>query len=303
MKISVLIPTYNRKNLAALALNQIIKYDNDSILEVIVSDNHSDDDSFEYLKNSYRAHKKIRIIQPPIKCAPLKNWKYCLEQATGTHLHWHWSDDVLISDFYSKALDLYNKHGHNVICGPVRIRHEDGFTPVFYSQGFDRSLDSKSALNLLITSGRFSYSPAAYILPKASVLNHFYEDLPDYEDLRPVEIAMGPDALMIAGAMMENPSIGFCDEPIMEFNKHSGSITEQNISSFRCYHLAFCFFIKKNMPDIFSARELVDFYGYDLIQNIYSNEFLSRLPRKAEDDLLILNSSLWVRLGKRFGLC
>jgi glycosyltransferase involved in cell wall biosynthesis len=271
MKISVLIPTYNRKELVCRALDRIFEFDHRAVHEVIVSDNHSDDDSYDYLKSKYITNPKIKVISPPEKCGPLKNWKYCLEHATGTHIHWHWSDDALISNFYNKAFELYTNSAHEVICGPVRISHEDGFSPVFYSQGFDRSMDSKTALNFLFTSGRLPYSPAAYILPRVNVIKHFYEDIPDYGELRPVEIAMGSDALMIAGALIENSSVGFCDEPIMEFRKHAGSITEQNIKSFRCYHLSFAFFIAKNKYEGISETEQKSIFGKD-IYNLFNDD-------------------------------
>jgi glycosyltransferase involved in cell wall biosynthesis len=306
MNISVLIPTYNRLKLVDEAIECVLAFDDISVKEVIVSDNHSTDGTFEFLISKYASHKKIRIVVPPNGGGPLVNWRYCLSQASGSHVHWHWSDDLLLSNFYEKARLLNLQFGFNVIAGPARIQHEDGFSPIFYSQEFDRRLSTNEFLRKMFSKGCVSYSPASYILPRESVLRHFYDYLPSIGDLNPLPIAMGPDALMIAGSVLDSLEIGFLDEPVMQFTKHSGSITEQNKVHFRCYFLAFAFFQKLFSLDLIDLKTQNELYGEDIFKYFYPNICFglsqSEELKKLKDDLAIIDKSLWMRVGKKCGL-
>lgn len=306
MNISVLIPTYNRIKLVDEAIQGVLAFDDISVKEIIVSDNHSSDGTVDYLLSKYKQHNKIRIVSPPSCGGPLDNWKFCLSQASGSHVHWHWSDDLLLSNFYERARSLNFKLGFNVLAAPVRIYHEDGFSPIFYSQEFDRSMASVQFLKKMFAKGSVSYSPASYILPRESVLRHFYDQLPSIGDLNPLPIAMGPDALMIAGSVLDSCEIGFLDEPVMQFRKHSGSITEQNMANFRCYFLAFAYFQKLfsiNLIDINTQKEL---YGDDIIKYFYPDACFatsqSEEYKKLKHDLAIIEKSIWMRVGQQCGL-
>lgn len=320
MQISVLIPTYNRLKLVDEAIERLLSYDDISVKEVIVSDNHSSDGTVEFLLSKYSGETKIRIVSPSLAGGPLLNWKFCLSQASGSHVHWHWSDDLLSSNFYRNARILSDKSGCNVIGAPARIQHDDGFSPVFYSQEFCRSLKSNEFLGKMFGKEKVSYSPASYILPRESVLRHFYDDLPTIGDLNPLPIAMGPDALMIAGAVLDSQEIGFLDEPAMVFRKHEGSITEQNIENFRCYFLAFAFFQKIHSLNLFDLKTQAEKYGFDIIKHFYpaftmglsNSEMYKKLEHDVcvlerdlsilKHDLSIIEKSLWVRIGKKCGL-
>lgn len=306
MQISVLIPTYNRLKLVDEAIERILSFDDISVKEVIVSDNHSSDGTVEYLLSKYQGESKIHIVSPPMAGGPLLNWKFCLSQASGSHVHWHWSDDLLSSNFYRNARNLSEKSGYDVIGAPARIQHDDGFSPVFYSQEFCRNLKSSDFLRKMFGVQSVSYSPASYILPRESVLRHFYDDLPSIGDLNPLPIAMGPDALMIAGAVLDSQEIGFLDEPAMFFRKHEGSITEKNIESFRCYLLAFAFFQKKHSLNLFDLKTQAEKYGLDIVKYFYPAFSMglsnSEMYKKLEHDLSIIERSLWVRIGKKCGL-
>ena len=267
MKISVLIPTYNRKEMVDEAVKEIIKYI-DSIHEIIISDNHSSDGSLEHFKIKYRDLKKIKITHPASPCGPLGNWKNCLSSVSGTHIHWHWSDDLLLDNFYSRAIAL-NQMGHEVIMSPVVIPQNDGFRPILYSRGFLRMENSRVALRNLFMNEKLAYSPAAYILPAGSVASNFFDNIPKTASLDPNAIAMGADALMIAGAIMDHDNIAFIDQPMMQFRKHEGSITEQNTDSFKCYHLSFAYFQNVKKQNILSFQEMIEIYGLDIVGKIF----------------------------------
>lgn len=272
LRISILIPTFNRKDLVSQALDCILKNDHECIHEIIVSDNHSSDGSLEYLARRYAGVAKIILTKPPHPCRPLANWEHCLMQARGTHVHWHWSDDLVTGPLYRKISEVHQEHGYEMLTWPVHILFTDGFRPVFYSQMFDRSLDSSTALSYLLTTGRLAYSPAAYLLPIDSVRRHFYCDIPRLGQLDPCAIAMGPDALMIAGALLDGHRLGCLDQPMFDFRSHEGSITNQHAHLFRCYQIAFCYFIKRHRVEAIDSTQIESLYGPDITSLFFDQQ-------------------------------
>jgi|GEM_PF-3950399 len=245
IKISILIPTFNRVEMVSEALDLIMKYDCQEIFEVIISDNHSSDQTLEQLASKYKNFKKLKLTQPPNSCGPIFNWKHALSQASGTHVHWHWSDDYLCGPFYQEAVTVMHKEEANVLISAVKIIFEDGFEPVFYSQGFDKSDSSERAFEKLFIKQTLPVSPAACILPLEAVKKHFYTDLPAFRAYDPVKLAMGTDALMIAGALLENSKVAYLEKPLFCFRSHQESLTNLQASYYRSYFIAFEWFIRK----------------------------------------------------------
>jgi len=265
MKISILLPTYNRKRMVMEAIQKILHYDDPAVTEIVVSDNHSTDESFSELRKKFLKHGKIRITQPPRHCSAIENWKHCLDQASGTHVHWHWSDDQLCAPFYRWARQRVNESKCEIVMGPVHMWYDRNFMPIFYSQLEKRELSGRDALRHLFTDGSLPYSPAAYILPLSPVRKHFYDRIPPLEELDPVKYAMGPDALMIAGCLMEAEKIAFLDQPVIRFRHHAGSISVQNSHLFKNYALSFEFFQRTHNLKIIPEQVRVNLYGEKIV--------------------------------------
>jgi glycosyltransferase involved in cell wall biosynthesis len=245
IKISILIPTFNRAAMLCEALDLILKYDCEEIFEVIVSDNHSSDKTLEILTNRYPHFKKLKLTQPPASCGPIFNWQHALSLASGTHVHWHWSDDYLCGPFYQEAVALMRREQVNIVISSVKIVFEDGFAPTLYSQGFDRSDLSEKALNKLLINRSLPVSPAACILPLDAVKKHFYIELPSFGSYDPIKCAMGTDTLMIAGSILENSRVAYLEKALFCFRSHPGSLTTIQSHYYRSYFVAFEWFIRK----------------------------------------------------------
>ncbi|MBX9577078.1 MAG: glycosyltransferase family 2 protein [Chthoniobacterales bacterium] len=258
IKISILIPTFNRVAMVCEALDRIMKYDCEEVFEVIVSDNHSSDNTLQELASKYKNFKKLKLTQPPSSCGPIFNWQHALSQASGTHVHWHWSDDYLCGPFYEQAVALMKKEQVNVIISAVKIIFEDGFAPTLYSQGFDRRDSSEKALKKLLIEQTLPISPAACILPLDAVKKHFYTEIPAFRIYDPIKWAMGTDALMIAGSLLENSKVAYLEKPLFCFQSHEGSLTNLQANYCISYFVAFEWFIRKEkLPIPLSLRRKV----------------------------------------------
>jgi len=250
MKISVQIPTYNRKTMVAEALRKIFSFQPRSYHEVIVSDNHSTDGTEKALFQEFG--NQIIFTRPGKHVPAYENWRHAYLQATGTHVHFHWSDDWLERNFYHAAVERLQSSGDAIAATTARIVEEDGFDSIHYSQGFSRELGWETALRRLFfeEGGILPYSPMAYIIKKDLIQSHWYSELTDMGGVSPITLAIGPDALLVAGAILESGKqkmrLQCLSGPYVNFRKHKESITEKNLEHFRLYRHCFDWFIQRH---------------------------------------------------------
>lgn len=61
--VSIIIPTFNRANLLKNAIKSILKQDYKKIIEIIIVDDHSNDETIKIITNFKRIDKRIKIIE------------------------------------------------------------------------------------------------------------------------------------------------------------------------------------------------------------------------------------------------
>lgn len=103
--VSIGIPTYNRKNFLLEALNSVVSQDYPNI-EIIISDNHSDDGTEELINNYLSTYKKknISYYRQPSNFGPKKNWENCISSAHGDFMLMLSDDDILEPDAISNLV-------------------------------------------------------------------------------------------------------------------------------------------------------------------------------------------------------
>jgi glycosyltransferase domain-containing protein len=104
--VSVGIPTYNRPQGLRRTLEYICgqTYKN---LEIIVSDNGSDDKGVASVLGAYGARdSRLRIFRQPSNIGPYRNFDFVLGQATGRYFMWATDDDTWEPDFVSELVRL-----------------------------------------------------------------------------------------------------------------------------------------------------------------------------------------------------
>lgn len=81
-RVTVAIPTFNRVYLLARAVESAMAQSYED-LEIIVSDNCSQDGTRDYLQTLI--DPRIRLLQQPVNVGMVRNWDFCLSQATGEY--------------------------------------------------------------------------------------------------------------------------------------------------------------------------------------------------------------------------
>jgi glycosyltransferase involved in cell wall biosynthesis len=115
--VSIIIPTYNRKNIISRAikscLNQIYKY-----IEIIIIDDCSQDNTYKYLLDKYKDYNNIKIFQNIINLGPGLSRNIGVEKAFGKYITFLDDDDLLCKNCIKLCIDYIDDYDlincHNI---------------------------------------------------------------------------------------------------------------------------------------------------------------------------------------------
>jgi glycosyltransferase involved in cell wall biosynthesis len=112
IKLTIGIPTWNRRKylerLVDNTLNQIKKF-NFNDIEILISDNASDDGTFELYKKKYAKEKKIRYHRNKINLKCKGNILKIIEKARGEFIWFLGDDDLIIKDKLPQIMNLISE--------------------------------------------------------------------------------------------------------------------------------------------------------------------------------------------------
>jgi len=116
-KFSVLIPTRNRSEYVTFAIQTVLDQSGDDF-ELIVSDNHSTDDTLMKLRNIQ--NDRLKVVQPESALAMSEHFEWLLQKAEGSWITMLGDDDGLQPYFFDfmRQIDAVNAGRFDVIFGP-----------------------------------------------------------------------------------------------------------------------------------------------------------------------------------------
>ena len=123
--ITVIITTYNRVNLLEKALLSVIRqtYKN---LEIIISDNHSEDGTEELCKKYAKTDSRIRYFRQEKNLGMPANTNFAHSKSNGEYTHVLCDDDWLDEDFIEKSYEEIRKNPeYNYIYPTVKLYDGD----------------------------------------------------------------------------------------------------------------------------------------------------------------------------------
>lgn len=101
--VSIGMPVYNGADYIEKALASLLgqTYSN---FELIISDNCSEDSSYEICQQASLRDSRIRLYRQPSNLGPLKNFEFVLGQAQGKYYMWAAHDDIWNKNWLSMAV-------------------------------------------------------------------------------------------------------------------------------------------------------------------------------------------------------
>lgn len=278
--VSILIPVYNRESVISETIDCAINQTYENI-EIIVSDNCSQDKTWSILEEYAKKDKRIKIFSNEVNVGPVLNWIKCTEVANGEYVKFLFSDDLLSPNYIQNTLNLFDERTAFVIT-PYDVFME-------YSGNKSGSNYSKSCYtsesfieNLLIHKDLlFSVSPCVALFRKKDVCGVILSDIVNPFGLDFKKFGAGNDILI----MLEIATI-YCEVKVdyaakVYYRYHSSSLTISNNLKLY-YDYAQYFFIKRCKPhllDRFIALLFVESLRFkqdnSLVKLLRSNLLLS----------------------------
>lgn len=115
--LSIIIPIRNEIHYLSDLLDEINLIKEDDV-EIVISDNFSDDGSYEFLLK--QKNDKIKIVRPFKRCSPFENHKYALSCAKGRYVFAMGGDDILLSEPLGDVIKLIRKHKDIIVVARIQ---------------------------------------------------------------------------------------------------------------------------------------------------------------------------------------
>lgn len=113
-KISICLPCLNTRPFLKERIDSIYAQTFED-WEVIVVDSYSDDGSWEYMQERFKADDRVKLYQAP-RDGIYQNWNRCIEYSSGEYIYFATSDDTFYPECLSRAYDALELHPGVSLC-------------------------------------------------------------------------------------------------------------------------------------------------------------------------------------------
>jgi len=249
--VSILIPVYNREALIGETIQSAIKQSYEDI-EIVVVDNCSTDNTWKILQDFARRDSRIRIFRNEKNIGAVRNWKKCIDSATGCYGKILWSDDLISPDFLEKTVPFLENPNVGFVYTPVICfgegKKETNFDYLPGKQGY---YSSNEFIEGSLLGHNYPVSPGCALFRMQDLRKNLIVDLPKNIKSNFTQYAIGNDVLIFLLTAKDYPLFAFSENATSYFRAHANSIT---ISSERAkiplhYALAKSFFIDRHFSE------------------------------------------------------
>lgn len=125
-KVSICIPVYNAAPFIKATIESVLSQDYEN-LEVLVSDNHSEDGTFDILQELARADRRIVLWRNDSNIGGNPNWNKVLFRASGDYVKLLCADDLLLPGSVSRMVEVLDAHENvALVSSPRYLVDEQG---------------------------------------------------------------------------------------------------------------------------------------------------------------------------------
>lgn len=282
-KVSILIPVYNREILieetVQSALNQTYKN-----IEIIIVDNKSTDNTWEVLQKLASQDDRIKIFQNETNIGPVRNWKRCIDEASGEYGKILWSDDLIAPEFLEKTVPyLASDNVGFVFTGTVTFTDGTDKKSSDYFIGETGLYESEKYINGVLFDGNYPVSPGCALFRLKDFKENLLVDVPNKVGSDFSMHAIGNDLLIFLLTAYKYENFAFINEKLSFFRAHEGSISIQSNDGKLPLHydIAKAYFVENYQIDLVTKMNVnlwinikrfkngVKKYNLEKIENFY----------------------------------
>lgn len=250
--VSILIPVYNRENLieetVQSALNQT--YEN---IEIIIVDNQSTDSTWKVLEKLASQDSRIKIFQNKTNIGPVRNWKRCIDEASGEYGKILWSDDLIAPTFLEKTVPFLEDDDVGFVFTGTEIFIDGTDKKSFhYFIGESGLYESEKYINGVLFDGGYPVSPGCALFRLKDLKKNLLVDIPNKVNSDFAMHAIGNDLLIFLLTAHQYKKFAFVNEKLSYFRAHEGNISIQSNDGKLplYYNLASAYFVENYRKDL-----------------------------------------------------
>jgi len=176
-KISVIIPTYNRAEMACKCVASVLET-GWAELEVVVVDDCSPDNTAEELKMRFGHDHRVRYMRNPRNSFQAVSRNCGAKAATGEYLFFLDDDNIVDASIFAELIAAFERHPEAGLVAPLSIHQRPGKENVIWTLGSDfnrwTSQPRDKGANIPFLPENVSeidclttYSPNAFMVPRA----------------------------------------------------------------------------------------------------------------------------------------
>lgn len=258
-KVSILIPVFNRGKLieetVKSALNQTYKN-----IEIVVVDNKSTDKTWEILQKLASQDERIKIFQNETNIGPVRNWKKCIDEASGEYVKILWSDDLIAPAFLEKTVPYLEDGKVGFIFTGTEI-FIDGTNKrsLHYFIGESGIYESEKYINGVLFGENYPVSPGCALFRLKDLKKNLLLDVPNKVNSDFSMHAIGNDLLIFLLTSNQYKNFVFVNEKLSFFRAHEGSISIQSNDGKLPLHytLASAYFVENYRQDLVKKQNVI----------------------------------------------
>ena len=252
MKVSIIVPTFDREDTIERCLESALNQTYDDI-EVIVVDNCSQDRTVERCRQ-YSGDSRLKIYENNENIGPCRNWQRCIDMSSGDFIKFLFSDDVLSPDCIEAQVNAFSRDVAFVVSPAKIYLNQSGQPTLFWTfpAGTTRVPVEQFIENSLFTS-RYPVTPVCALFRTEDVRSHFNAsfDAPIGGD--PSEHGIGPDLLLYlqiahSYAKLGTKSVCRLAQPLCTFPYNPSISVRSSGKRLYCYLLAKAYFVTNSAP-------------------------------------------------------
>ncbi len=222
--LSILIPVYNREKIIAETIESALgqSYAN---IEIIIVDNASSDGTWNVIESYAKKDPRIKAFQNATNIGPVRNWKRCIDEASGEYAKILWSDDLIAADFLQKCVPYLENSDVGFVFTSVKLFSETG-EKVYYDFDDTAVYPTERFLEAaLFNTEKMPLSPGCALFRLSDLKHALLVDVPNAIDSDFSMHAIGNDLLIFLLIAREYRYFAFIDEPLALFRSHDESIS------------------------------------------------------------------------------
>lgn len=250
--VSILIPVYNREALIEETVNSALNQTYRNI-EVVLVDNKSTDGTWQVLQKLAIKDTRIKIFHNETNIGPVRNWKRCIDEASGEYGKILWSDDLIAPEFLEKTVPfLEDENVGFVFTGTEIFIDGTDKKSSHYFIGKSGVYNSEKYISGVLFSGVYPVSPGCALFKLNDLKENLLVDIPNKVNSDFAMHAIGNDLLIFLLTAHKYKKFGFVDEKLSFFRAHEGSISIQSNDGKLplYYNLASAYFIENYRIDL-----------------------------------------------------